>query len=106
MPPVTSVETVVALGIVLMLLGGLALLSALFVSQGSAELLGMELSALTIFVIGFVAGLFVLWGFSLTKWGTRRGLAAGRERRQLRKESQAHEQSQAHEPTRVRDEDR
>lgn len=89
----------VALGIVLMLLGGLALVSAIFVSEGSAELLGMDLSALTIFVIGFVAGVFVLWGFSLTKWGTRRGLAAGRERRELRKESRARERAQTGDQT-------
>lgn len=75
----------VGLGLVLMLVGLIALLSALFVSEGSAELLGMELSALTIFAIGLVSGVCLIWGFGILKWGTRRSIADRKERKELRR---------------------
>lgn len=73
----------VTLGIVLIAVGSLAVLAAIFVSEGQAELLGMDLSALAIFLVGVAAGAAVLWGFSILKYGTKRGLAARKERREL-----------------------
>ncbi|WP_162599708.1 hypothetical protein [Nocardioides solisilvae] len=73
----------VALGLVLIVVGVIAILSALFVSEGRAELLGMDLSALSIFLVGVAAGACVIWGISILKWGTRRSLAARRERKEL-----------------------
>jgi hypothetical protein len=41
------------------------------------------MSALGIFLVGVVAGALILWGISLLKWGTRRGLERRRERKEL-----------------------
>jgi hypothetical protein len=73
----------VVLGLLLIAAGVIAILSAIFVSEGSAELLGIELTALGIFMVGVGAGAAVLWGFSLLKLGTRRELKARRERKEL-----------------------
>lgn len=73
----------VILGLLLILLGAIAILSAVFVSQGSAELLGIDMSALEIFLVGVAAGAAVLWGYSILKWGTKRGLAQRKERKEL-----------------------
>ncbi|QCX28776.1 hypothetical protein [Nocardioides jishulii] len=76
----------VALGLVLIVVGLIAVLAALFVSEGSAELLGMDLTALTIFLVGLGAGICLLWGFVILKWGTRRSIAARKERHELRRQ--------------------
>ena len=73
----------VILGLLLIGLGTIAILAAIFVSEGSAELLGMNLSALAIFLVGIAAGACVLWGFTLLRLGTRRELRARREHRRL-----------------------
>ena len=73
----------VILGLLLIILGAIAILSAIFVSEGSGELLGIDMSALGIFMVGVVAGALILWGISLLKWGTRRGLERRRERKEL-----------------------
>lgn len=73
----------VVLGILLIVLGSLAVVAAIFVSEGTGELLGIDMSALGIFLVGVVAGALILWGISLLKWGTRRGLERRRERKEL-----------------------
>lgn len=73
----------VILGMLLIILGAIAVLSAIFVSEGSGELLGIEMSSLAIFLIGVAAGAAILWGFTILKWGTKRGLAHRSERKQL-----------------------
>ncbi|MEZ5093260.1 hypothetical protein [Nocardioides sp.] len=73
----------VFLGLLLIVLGAVAILSAVFVSDGSAELLGMDLSALTIFLIGVAAGAALIWGFAILKYGTKRELRQRKERKQL-----------------------
>ncbi len=73
----------VILGLLLIILGAIAILSAVFVSQGSAELLGIDMSSLSIFLVGVAAGAAILWGYSILKWGTRRGLEHRRERKKL-----------------------
>jgi hypothetical protein len=73
----------VVLGLLLIAAGVIAILSAIFVSEGSAELLGIEMTALGIFLLGVGAGAALLWGFSLLKLGTRRELRARRERKEL-----------------------
>ena len=76
----------VILGLLLILLGVTATLSALFVSgEGTLELLNMDLTAFQIFLVGLVSGAFLLWGFTILKFGTRRELRARRERRELSK---------------------
>ncbi|KRF37286.1 hypothetical protein [Nocardioides sp. Soil805] len=73
----------VILGLLLIILGAIAILSAVFVSEGSGELLGVDMSSLAIFLVGVAAGAAVLWGYSILKWGTRRSLAHRRERKEL-----------------------
>jgi hypothetical protein len=73
----------VILGLVLIGLGALAILGAVFVSEGSAQLLGLDLTALEIFLVGVVAGAFLLWGFGILKYGTKRELRLRRERKRL-----------------------
>lgn len=77
----------VVLGLVLILLGAIAILSAVFVSEPGTggELLGFEVTTLESFIVGVIAGALILWGFTLTKWGTRRSLAHRRERKELNK---------------------
>ncbi len=73
----------VILGLLLILLSVVAILSAVFVSEGSAQLLGIDMTALGIFLVGVGAGAALLWGYSLMKYGTRRELKARRERKEL-----------------------
>ena len=73
----------VILGLLLMGAGVIAIISAVFVSEGSAELLGIEMTALGVFLLGVGSGVALLWGFSLLKFGTRRELKARRERKEL-----------------------
>ena len=73
----------VILGLLLLLLGAAAILAGVFLSEGSAEFLGADLSALTIFLIGVAAGAAVLWGFAILKWGTKRSMAARKDRKEL-----------------------
>ncbi len=77
----------VILGLVLIILGAIAILSAIFVSEpgSGGELLGFEVTTLEAFLVGVAAGAAVLWGFSILKWGTRRGLAQRKERKELNK---------------------
>ncbi len=75
----------VFLGLLLIVLGAVAILSAVFVSEGSAELLGIDMSSLSIFLVGVAAGAAILWGYSILKWGTRRGLEHRRDRKRLNK---------------------
>lgn len=73
----------VILGLLLILLSVIAILSAVFVSEGSAQLLGIDLTALEIFLVGVGAGAALLWGYSLIKFGARREMKARRERKEL-----------------------
>jgi len=73
----------VILGLLLIGVGVIAILSAVFVSEGSAELLGLDLTALGIFLVGVGAAAAVLWGYSILRYGTRRELKARRERKEL-----------------------
>jgi hypothetical protein len=78
----------VVLGLLLILLGGAAILAAVFLSEGTASLLGSDLSALSIFLIGVGTGAAIIWGYTVLKWGTRRSLAQRRERRELNRLSE------------------
>ncbi len=74
------------LGFLLVLVGLLAILVALFGTGGTndtAEFLGNDLTTLTIFFIGLAAGVAVLWGFSIIRFGIKRSMQRRRERKQL-----------------------
>ncbi|MFN8195496.1 MAG: hypothetical protein U0R80_14590 [Nocardioidaceae bacterium] len=92
----------VILGLLLIVLGGLAVVAAVLTADGSASLLGFDLSVLTVFLTGVVAGAFVLWGWSILKYGTKRELRQRRERRKLAELSDKLEQVQGE---RVREDD-
>jgi hypothetical protein len=78
----------VILGLLLIIFGVIAILSAVFVSEGTGELLGVDMSSLAIFLVGVAAGAAVLWGYTLLKWGTRRSLAHRRERKEFHRLNQ------------------
>jgi hypothetical protein len=70
-------------GLILILLGVLAILSAIFGTSGSASFLGQDLTTLAIFLIGVASAVAILWGYSLSKFGIKRSLQHRRERRRL-----------------------
>ena len=73
----------VILGLLLIIVGAIAILSAVFVSEGSGELLGIDMSTLAIFLVGVAAGAALLWGYSILKWGTKRSIEHRRERKKV-----------------------
>jgi hypothetical protein len=75
----------VILGLLLIIVGAIVVLAAVIGSEGQAELLGFDLSALAIFLLGVAAGAAILWGYGILKWGARRSIAQRRERRELNK---------------------
>ena len=78
----------VILGILLIGLGALAIVAAVFTGDGSAQLLGLDLTTLEIFLVGLGAGAAILWGLMILKYGTKRELRQRRERRRLTELSQ------------------
>ena len=77
----------VILGLLLIIVGGIAVLSAIFVSKpgSGGELLSFDVTTIESFLVGVAAGAAILWGFSILKWGTKRGLAQRKERKELHK---------------------
>ena len=73
----------VILGLLLIGAGAIAILSALFVSEGRGELLGIDMPVLAIFLVGVGAGAAILWGYTILKYGAKRELRARRERKEL-----------------------
>ena len=75
----------VILGLGLLILGAIAILSAVFVSEpgSGGELLGFDVTTLESFFVGVAAGAAIMLGFSILKWGTKRSLAHRRERKEL-----------------------
>jgi hypothetical protein len=86
----------VILGLLLIGLGSLAVLAALFVSSGTADLLGLTLSSRTIFLAGVIAGACILWGFTILKYGTKREIRQRKERKELSRLSEKLDQVEAH----------
>jgi hypothetical protein len=70
-------------GLLLILVGALAILGAVFSSSETAVFLGQDLTALAIFLIGLGAGVAILWGYSISKLGIKRSLQHRRESKQL-----------------------
>lgn len=96
-----------ALGLILIVLGLIALLSGVFYTDDlgdSATILGVPIGTTAIFIVGVFAGVAILWGFSITKYGTRRGIRQRREQRRYREMSEKLERVEA-ERQRERDRD-
>ncbi len=75
-------------GLLLILFGALAILAAVFGSDQTASFLGQDLSALAIFLIGLAAGIAILWGYSIAKFGIKRSFQHRRESKQLQELSE------------------
>lgn len=76
----------ILLGLVLIALGALAIVAALFTAEmaGTAvELLGIEMSPVELFLVGLGSGLAIWFGFWFFKAGSARSLARRRERKRL-----------------------
>ena len=73
----------VILGLLLIAGGVLVVLAGLFTATGTAQFLGTDISAASVFVLGMVAGVAVLWGFTITKFGTKRSLQHRRDAKKL-----------------------
>jgi uncharacterized membrane protein YedE/YeeE len=73
------------LGLVLLVIGVLVLLAGIFTAGdvGNASLAGIHLGATAVFLLGFFAGIAILWGFSLSKFGGKRQLRQRKEQRRL-----------------------
>jgi hypothetical protein len=85
----------VILGLLLIALGGLTIVGAVLASDGDVSLLGFDMSALTIFLVGVVAGAFILWGFTILKYGTKRELRQRKERKKLNELSEKLDRAEA-----------
>ena len=72
------------IGLLLMGAGVVAILLALFATtSGAVTFVGADLDPTTVFLLGLVSGLAILWGFAIAKTGARRSLRRRRERRRL-----------------------
>jgi len=82
----------VILGLLLLGVGAVTILAGVFTSDvdaaGKVSLLGIDLSPMALFLVGVAAGAFVLWGFTILKYGTKRELRARREHKELSKLSE------------------
>ncbi|GAA4671296.1 hypothetical protein [Nocardioides nanhaiensis] len=86
------------LGLLLLLAGALVVLAALLtaeVSAGRLEILGIDLSATTFFLLGLGAGVAVLLGAVVARKGAGRTLRKRRERDQLTELSEKLERVEA-----------
>lgn len=74
----------VFLGLLLILLGALAIVVVVLdVDSIRVDLLGAEISALALFLLGVGSGVAILWGFGILKFGTKRSLRHRREQKEL-----------------------
>jgi hypothetical protein len=73
----------VVLGRLLIAAGALGIVAAVFTADGTVQLLGTDVSALAMFLIGLGSGVAIWWGLSLGKFGTKRTLRHRRENKQL-----------------------
>ena len=77
------------LGLVLIAAGGLLIVAAIFTAEttgssaATVEILGTDIGAVTLFLLGLGAGIAILWGMSITKFGARRSLKQRRETNRL-----------------------
>ena len=76
----------VLIGLALVVVGALAVVAAVFgtdLNLGVIEFLGIDVSPMALFLIGLGSGLSIMWGLSVMKFGTKRGLARRRENKRL-----------------------
>lgn len=83
------------LGLLLVALGFLAIFVALFEATGDVIVFGNDLTAFTVFLFGVGAGVAILFGFSVIKFGTKRSLQRRRESKELQELSHRLEKAEA-----------
>jgi hypothetical protein len=79
------------LGVLLIAVGAAVIISAVFTAEvtgGQIEIIGIEVGAVTLFVLGVAAAVAILWGFSIGKFGARRSWRQRRENNKLEELSQ------------------
>lgn len=80
------------LGLLVIAVGAAIILAGLFTtdvsSSGQIDVLGIDVSPETLFVLGIIAAVAVLWGLWITKYGAQRGLRQRREQKQMDELSQ------------------
>ncbi|MDI6910568.1 hypothetical protein [Nocardioides sp.] len=97
----------VILGLLLIALGAVAIVAAIGTADGSGvELLGTDIGAVTLFFIGLGAGVAILWGLGLTKWGTKRSLRQRRDSKRLNELSEKLDEREAERRAEERESDR
>lgn len=85
-PAPSSLRTMVILGLLLITGGALLIVAAVFTAEitaGQLEVLGTEVGALTLFLLGVGAGIAILWGVAISKFGAKRSLAKRREGKKI-----------------------
>ena len=90
----------VVLGLLLLLAGVVIILVGVLtadITSTGAEVLGIDVSAVTLFLLGVGAAAAVLWGFSLAKLGARKAMQARREHKKLTELSEKLERAREHE---------
>lgn len=75
-------------GLVLIGVGALVIVAAVFTAEttgtaAAVEFIGVEVGAVTLFLLGLVAGIAILWGLTITRFGARRSLKQRREQNRL-----------------------
>ena len=76
----------VILGLILIVLGGLAIVCGLFTSEldgGKVQFLGQELSPVALFLIGVGSAVAIWWGLWILKSGSKRSWARRKEQKRL-----------------------
>ena len=96
------------LGLVLIAAGALLVLAGLFTTElsgGDVEILGIGLAPSALFLVGLAAGVCLLLGLSVSRFGVRRELRQRKERKHLDELSEKLDRAEA-ERRRDLDEDR
>lgn len=89
------------LGLLLIVAGGLLIVAAVFTAEttgasgAAVEILGTEVGAVTLFLLGLGAGIAILWGLSVMKFGARRTLRQRKEQNRIAELSEKLEKVEA-----------
>jgi hypothetical protein len=87
------------LGLAIVLIGVVLILCGVFATDvnaiGQIDILGIDISTTTLFVLGLIAGIAVLWGGSISRYGWRRERAQRKERKKMEELSEKLDRAEA-----------
>ena len=86
---------VILVGVVLILLGIVSTEVNSVNGAGQIEMLGIDINATTLFVLGLVSGIAVLSGLAIARYGVRRGLAQRKEDKKMSELSEKLDRAEA-----------